>query len=168
MQRLVDEMVGKMNAMRTKQESLQGQCDTFEARAQKVQSISTEVANLRNSLRSESEKQDGLHRDLQVVINELQNGATKVQKRVRRDVNENQRRLDKLENKPEPSTINVDVEMADSLVPKVDRCLRKGKKAWKAKRAQEKEEDADDWLDRAGAEFGIPPTGNDAPDKSDQ
>ena len=58
--------------------------------------------------------------------------------------------------------------MADSLVPKVDRCLRKGKKAWKAKRAQEKEEDADDWLDQAGAEFGIPLTGNDAPDKSDQ
>ena len=125
--RLVDDVIPKLNAMKIRVDRLQDQCDGLEATVQ----------NLQAQAKTDNSKQRELHQSLQACLKELQDGATKPQRRLRKDVYDAMQRLDLLEGKPEPVPVHVDTDMADALVPKISKCIKKEKKAYK--KAQENE-----------------------------
>ena len=118
---MVTEVIPKINLLKVQADRLQEQSDRLTATVQSLQV----------QLKQDHEKQLKLHTDLQVCVRELQDFASKPQRKIRKEVNALMDRVSELEDEPEVVPAHVDRAMADAMVPKVQKCLKVERKAYK-------------------------------------
>ena len=118
---MVLEVIPKLNLLKVQADRLQEQSDRLTATVQ----------GLQTQLKQDHEKQLKLHTDLHVCVKELQTFASKPQRKIRKEVNALMERVSELEDEPEVVPAHVDRAMADAMVPKVEKCLKVERKAYK-------------------------------------